>query len=138
MLTAPQHMQTFETRSPLATHFRTATCEEYGCAAHERGWVTHLDESLLEHAKGAHWIRADSRMKFREERNGQLVSFTFEAGQTCFEKHQVPVDRPAFYQVRAGDLHARGPVVRHHTSGESWMDDLHTTTDRIVTAIERG
>lgn len=134
----PSNMQVYESRSPLATHFRTATCEEVDCGARQHGWVTHLDESIPKQAKGAHWIRTESRMKFTESRMGQLVSFTFEAGQTCFRKHEVPVDRPAFYLVRQGDLHVRGAVLRRHTSGESWMDDLHTTTDRIVTAIERG
>lgn len=135
----PATMQTFETRSPIATHFRVASCEEYGCSAHENGWVTHLDEAIAKQAEGAQWIRAGkSGRKYREDRNGQLVSFTFEAGQKCFKTHHVPLDRPAIYLVRQGDLYVRGPVVRHHTSGESWMDDLHTTTDQILTARERG
>jgi len=137
-MSAQQNMQTYEIRSPITSHFRVASCKEYGCAGREHGWMTALDESNEKQADWAHWIRTESKRKYREERQGSLVTFTFEPGQTCFRTHHVPQHRPPIYLVRQGDLTARGSVVRHHTSGESWMDDLHTTTDKVITAIERG
>ncbi|MFJ5984306.1 hypothetical protein [Lentzea sp. NPDC092896] len=137
-MTAPQNMETYEIQSPVTSHFRVASCDEYGCAGREHGWVTLLDESIEQQAGWAQWIRTKSSRRFREERNGQLVTFTFEPGQTCFRTHNVPVHRPPIFLVRQGNLTVRGSVVRHHTSGESWMDDLHTNTDKVVTALGRG
>lgn len=134
-----QAMQTYQIASPLATHFRKGTCEEADCQAYQHGFRFRVDETTDLGQGQAHYFRKDAGRRFTEERDDAgLTVFTFKPGQQCFQDHQVPIDRPAAFLVRAGDITHRGNVLRHHTSGESFMDDLHTTTDRIVTAQQRG
>src|SRR5258708_32124636 len=38
-------MKTYQIAAPLATHWRKATCEEYGCEQYQHGWQTTVDES---------------------------------------------------------------------------------------------
>ena len=41
----PPHLRrTYALRFPKATHFRPATCEEAGCAMHQNGWESLIDE----------------------------------------------------------------------------------------------
>lgn len=134
-----QAMQTYSIASPIATHFRKATCEEADCEALKYGFKFEVDEKTDRGQAQAHYFRTAAGRKCTEHRteNGMTV-FLFEAGQQCFQEHQVPLDRPALYVVRGGDIQHHGGIIRQHTSGDSFMDDLHETTDRVVTAQQRG
>lgn len=127
-----QEMKTYSIRAPLATHYRPATCEEYGCSAQENGWMSPIDETTDLGAEQAHYIRTESGRKYREQRreDGRTL-FVFEAGQTCFTRHHVPLDRPELFLVRD-----RGQVMQHQA--EDWVDDFLTHQQKIADAIQEG
>jgi hypothetical protein len=131
--------KTYSIRSPRATHWRKAACAEVECGGHLHGWVSLIDETNELGQQQAHYIRKISGRRFTEERNPLgLTAFTFEAGQTCFTPHEVPLGRPELYIVRDGDLFENRGNVRLHQRAEDWADDLATRTQKIADAIEKG
>ena len=110
LVTAPAHtMRTFQIDQPLDTHFRRATCAEVECTAHASGWVMGFDLTDPEKAAAARWIRDHSGRTFSASLTQGRVVLTFPAGQTCFAKHRVPLEREPFYVVRNGDFHRWTP-----------------------------
>jgi len=65
---------------PWATHWQEASCAEVACVKYLTGWQTILPAG---DAGNADYIRR-SGMRFQEERDADLVRFTFEPGQECF------------------------------------------------------
>lgn len=129
-----QAFKTYSITAPLETHWRPATCAEFGCKAHEFGWRTQVDESSDLGQRQAHYIRKESGRRFREERTGDAVTtFTFEAGQRCFTPHKVRVDRQEVYRVRDGDWRGN-PTGRvyTHTRPSDWVDDFATHRSRLA------
>lgn len=118
-------MQTYSLRSPLATHFRPASCAEVRCPAYAAGWVTRVPAgSQLEglvRTSGRHWVA--------EVRDGAEVVFSFEAGTSCFRaaSHRTPLDRPEQFIVRTG----RGPA-RLHTRPADWVEDLAEHLEKVA------
>ena len=120
----PQRMYRIST--PVATHYRPATCAEADCQAYARGWRTIVPSARPQAA----YIRADrSRRHVEEAQEGGLVAFTFEPGQKCFaaSEHRIGLDRPEFFHV--GDAMMRAP---------DWVEDFSEHLDRIRTVRERG
>lgn len=140
----PEAMQTYAIAEPKATHWRAVPCEqaEGGCDAHERGWKTTCDLSTQLGLDQARYIRDKAGRTFTYEyRTKTLLTFVFAAGQQCFAGHRVSLGRPALFVVRNGD--ARGPGRRPlqrrvFDRPDQWVDDLHETTDRLVTQAQRG
>lgn len=133
--------QTFEIRRPLATHWRTATCEEVDCPNAERGWRTVVDESTELGQRQAHYIRRQSGRLFREERQPDgTTAFLFASGQPCFQQHRVQIGRPELYVVRGGDWRGnpRGLPARQHTRPDLWVEEFGEHQERIAEAKERG
>ena len=96
--------KTYSIKSPLASHWRDASCAEYGCTAYANGWQTKVDEATELGQKQAHYIRKQSGRGFTEQREGVITVFSFEPGQTCFAPgHRVPSGREHIYTVRGGD-----------------------------------
>lgn len=128
--------KTYRSSSPLATHYRKATCEEVDCPAYMNGWsykVSDLTGELVDAIKrsGKNW----RRVKLTEEED-YLV---FDSGQQCFDTHQVSLDRPAFYYVGRGHSSVfRTRNAFQHRRAEDWIDDFATHQNRIIEAIERG
>lgn len=137
----PAHAKkTYSIMAPRATHFRKATCSEVDCEAEEFGWVSVIDEGTELGKRQAHYIRKLSGRRFHEEHSeleGRTV-FTFEAGQSCFTEHEVPLGKPELYIVRDGDLQQNLGNVRQHTRPEDWVDDLATHQQKIADAIQEG
>lgn len=136
-----QAYQTFEIRSPLATHYRSATCEEAGCEAFLRGWTTVVDESTDLGQRQAHYIRHDrTRRHAEQKRPDGLTAFEFEPGQRCFaaDKHRVATGRPEVYLVRGGDWRGATSPAFKHANAADWLDEFQTNQDRIKTRIDRG
>lgn len=134
-------MKTYQIAAPIATHWRDATCEETDCPHHLNGWRTAVDENTGLGQRQAHYIRHDRSRKHAEERQGLGVTvFTFEAGQTCFRPHRLPVGRPERFLVTGGDWRGNplGTPPREHTRPEHWVEDMQETLDEIRTAHERG
>lgn len=134
-------VKTYAISSPLATHFRPGSCAEANCAAHRLGWTTSVDEATELGRRQAHYIRSESGRKFTPTRTeAGLTVFTFEAGQKCFQQHQIPLDRPEVYTVRDGDWRGnpRGTETRVHPRAETWVEEFAENQDRLATAMERG
>ena len=127
--------------TPLATHWKPATCEQVGCIKYRTGWRVRMDTLPAgdQHAvktSGRHWSECviDVDPDTGEHYDPPAVYFIFEGGQPCFKasQHKLPVGRPELYLV--GN---RGAVQRYDRS-DQWVDDCATETDKIVTIIERG
>jgi hypothetical protein len=136
--------KTYAIASPISTHYRDGTCDEFGCLAQRNGWKTVIDESTALGQRQAHYIRHDRR-KFTETRTeAGLTEFAFEAGQKCFATHKVPLERPEFFGVLGGDyrLHDnRWGVARQqgqltvHTKPTNWVDDFATHQERLSRVV---
>lgn len=121
----PIPAQTFRRSMPLATHWRAASCEEFGCSAFRLGWKTVIpkDSDLIAVLKG-------SGRKYTSERvQGDLVEFAFEAGQPCFRAstHRIQTDRPAIY------LHGPREYARDHRNvrPDEWQERFVETMDEL-------
>lgn len=133
-----QAMKTYAIASPVATHYRDGTCEEAGCLAHQHGWQTSIDESTDLGQRQAHYIRKLSGRRFTERRTEVgLTAFGFVAGQQCFTRHKVSLERPEFYLVRAGDWRGdpRGDSSHFFTGPDPWVNDFGEHQDRIARVV---
>jgi len=133
-------VQTYQVVSPLATHFRPASCAEVDCPNLEHGWRTVVDETTDLGRQQAHYIRKESGRKFQALADGGLTTFIFEAGQACFAQHQVRLDRPEHYLVRAGDWRGnpQGTPARQHANADDWIDDFANHQQALADRIQRG
>jgi hypothetical protein len=127
---------TYQIAAPRATHYRPATCEEYGCLKWRNGWRVHVQALTAEQL---HAVTTSGYRYQPVEVDPEHTYFDFEAGQPCFHAgdHQVPVGKPALFVVRHGD-HRRSTVERVHTRPEDWRDQFAEHTDRWATAVQRG
>lgn len=132
-----QAYKTYQITSPISTHFRTATCDEFECQAQARGWKTVIDERTEIGASQAYYIRKQSGRKFREDKDlsAGLTLFIFEPGQQCFAEHKVRLDREEFYLTRPGDWRNLGKPYRH-TQAEFWLEDFQENLDRLREASD--
>jgi hypothetical protein len=134
--TRPDQYRTFQIAAPRASHYRAASCEEYGCLDWRNGFEVHVQQ--LNDVQ-----RTVIRKRYRftvEDRGLDQTWWRIAAGQPCFRAsdHAVPVGRPALFVVRRGD-HRWSEVTRVHQRPEDWRDDAAEHTNRIVEAIsQRG
>jgi hypothetical protein len=136
-------MKTFQVSSPIATHFRPATCAEVECEAYRHGWATMADESIEQGQRAAYYIRHDSGRRFTERRSELGITvFTFEAGQRCFgsDTHRVTLERPELFVIREGDWRGnpRGVEPEIVPRAADWVDRFADHQSKIVKAIEEG
>lgn len=150
----PQHRKTYQYETPGDTHYRPATCKQ----AAEVGLCKHYAEGFV-----LRWLPGDTQLIDVLNTIGYIYSTTdvppehlqqlefpngtkflvFPPEQRCMAsykvKHRIPLDRPPTLKVVGGDWRGnpRGEV-RVHDNLENWVDDLHNTTDRIRTEIEKG
>ncbi|MFD9398337.1 hypothetical protein ACFWA4_05890 [Streptomyces sp. NPDC060011] len=135
----PAHAYTtYSVLSPVATHFRRATCAEVGCEAYENGWRVRKETLTPEFLH----LATTSGRKFTVLSVGPGETYlVYYAGQPCFgaSDHKAPLDRPEFYVVRNGDWRGNPrSESRTHTRAEHWVEDLHEHTDQIIRAREAG
>jgi hypothetical protein len=140
-----QHYRSFRVSSPRSTHTKPATCAEFGCIAHFKGWDTVVPETSPDpQAFTAATVRAAAkglldmyRRHCTEERMPDgMVKFRFPPGQRCFrwESHRVSLNRPELYIVRGGDWRANTGLIRRHTgprAPELWVEDSQETFDKV-------
>lgn len=135
--------KTYGMAMPLRTHWRSASCDEYGCDAWRNGWVTTVDLSTDLGRKQAEYIRHDRTRRASEQRSGPAeVKFVFGPGQRCFRAadHRAPLGRPPRFVVTGGDWRGnpRGIPARVHRNGTDWCEDFAEHQDKIASAIGRG
>lgn len=131
--------KTYAVTLPKATHWRSATCAEVECPNHLRGFSITADVSTELGRKQANYLRMKSGRSFTVQQIGDLIAFTFHAGQKCFEPHRVSLQREPNFFVKGGDY--RGNPLGLPTrklSAQSWVDDFGEHQDRIAGQKERG
>jgi hypothetical protein len=135
----PQAYRTFEVRSPLATHFRNATCAEVECQNHLAGWTSTIDMSTQQ---GVNWGKAIHRSgrKYTLTQKGTVFTFRFEPGQECFQSpHKVPIGRPELYVVRDGDWRGNpSGRTRQHRQPSLFVEEFEENLSLIRDRLERG
>lgn len=137
--------QTFGVSAPIETHYRPATCAEVECEARANGWTTLMaagsDElAFLTGAVCAGTVDGHRRHYTAEPAGDGFVRLTFPAGQPCFKAsvHRVPLERPAIFTVRSGDIARAAGAARVHTRPEHWVEEFTETLDGVRTIRERG
>lgn len=136
-----ESMKTYRIVVPLSTHFRVATCAEVNCPNYLYGWKTTCDLNTDLGQAQIDWIKTSSGRRFTSYREESgLVVFTFEAGQDCFEQHQLRLDKPEIYAVSDGDWRGnpRGTDVFKHANADDWVDDFANHQQKIADRIYRG
>lgn len=111
-----------------------------GCPAQANGWRTIVDERAELGQQQAHYIRAMAGRAFTTARDAAgLTTFTFEAGQACFQPHRVRLDRPEHYLVRGGDYRGNpARQVRRHDNAADWAQDFAEHQARLADRLRRG
>jgi hypothetical protein len=131
--------KTYSLSAPPSTHRRPARCDEAGCDAYQRGWITRCDEVTELGERQAHYIRKLSGRRYTEQRTSVgLTIFTFEAGQQCFDTHTVPLDREPIYVVRDGDWRGNPSGRRRVLRAEDWLDDFGNHQLHVAERAARG
>lgn len=143
---------TFRVASPVATHFRRATCQEANCTAYSNGWtyvkedlerenlyylVTHAGKRYQEMLTPVPQQAEDGAWSFGPEK----ICLVFEPGQVCFQaaKHLVPLERPEFYFAGRGDFRSfQARQARRFNRSEDWLDMFQNEQDKIITEIQKG
>ncbi len=133
---------TFGFASPLATHWRRASCEEVDCPSYLFGWETDVDESTERGRAQADYIRHDATRRHTESRREDGVAqFVFEPGQPCFGRadHRARLGAVPRFYVKGGDWRGnpRG-TLRFHANAAEWQEDLAEHQDRLAETIKRG
>lgn len=131
--------RSFEVHAPLSTHFRDASCAEVECQNHLSGWVSRFDVTTTE---GREWSRAigQSGRKFTWEKHGNVVTFRFPPGQTCFQApHKVRIPRPELYVIRDGDWRGNPTgKVRRERQPLLFVEQMAENLGRLSSEIEKG
>lgn len=135
-------MKTYALRAPLGTHFRKATCEEYGCPDYLGGFRATLDERDPDQKFRADYIRKESGRGFTEEHDehGRTV-FTFHPGQMCFHAadHHVRIqEQPTLCLVRDGDWRGNPTGHSRPLSEQDLIDDSGETFERLADKLKEG
>lgn len=125
-------MQTHHILAPTRTHWRKASCDEFGCLDYRHGWVLPL-EGLDE---GDIWQARNSGRRYRQQVNEDgKVFLHFEAGQPCFRAstHRIRLERSELFIVRSGDWRGtdrtQEPTV--FSGADAWQDHLGTHLDKF-------
>lgn len=137
--------KSFQIRSPLATHFRPASCAEAECEQRAKGWLIAANEGTAMGQRQAHLVRTSGR-KYTEQRGYEpegipaaFTCFIFAPGQECFRPHKLPLDRPQQFIERDGDFRGNPTGFRRvHARPDDWIDAFATNQDKIADIVRRG
>ena len=133
----PAHLQrNFVVLQPAHSHFRQLGCADPDaeCDAYRHGWVTILDTDIPDQAKAATYIRNQSGRSFTVTEVGNLVTFSFPPGQTCFRQHHANLGRQPIFIERDGQR----PTDPTRHNADTWVDSFANHQDKIKTAHDRG
>lgn len=122
--------------NPPETHFRPASCAEVNCDHYLNGWRVRIEGLPPELV---HAARTSGRQYTELPVAEGETWLVFEAGQACFKAatHRTNVGRAPLYVVDTPADNGRARR-RIHTSNDSWADDLHSHTDALLGAINKG
>jgi len=133
-------VKTYSVVSPLRTHYRSGSCAEAQCPNREFGWRTVVDERTELGQAQAHYIRKESGRRFTEEYDpAGTTTFTFAAGQNCFTKHQISLEREPLYLVRGGDFRGNPRQEKYeHDNADNWVDDFANHQNKLADRRAQG
>lgn len=135
----PEAYKTYQLLQPAGTHTRPASCAEVDCPRMRNGWRSRMDVTTVKGQKDATWIRMKSGRTFTYVEHGPIVTFSFPAGQRCFEKHRAPLQREPILRVAGGDW--RGNPRGTDTlvlKPQAWVDNFGEHQDRLADNQQRG
>lgn len=139
----PEQYKTYKIAAPLRTHWRLASCEEYGCEDFLNGFTITINLETELGQKQYYYLTHNPERKAggRQERlNTALVSFHFGPGNRCVRsgEHRVPMGRPPLLLVAQGDWRGnpRNIPVRRHRNHDDWVNDFGDHQNRIKKVIE--
>jgi hypothetical protein len=111
-------------------------CELVRCEAWQFGWTTTVDEATELGGQQANYIRHLSGRDFKEQRTeAGLTVFTFSPHQRCFAEHTTT---PNFFLVRAGDYRQNLGLIRQHTNGRDWAEDMGEHMQNLADEHTKG
>jgi hypothetical protein len=140
--------KTYEVRSPLATHFRPATCAEVDCPHYLNGWGVRIGalppETQAEVRAATYEVegRTYRYAYVEQEMTPGEPWLLFKPGQPCFKArtHLTRMDRTPLYLVRDGDWRGnpRGTRARLHQRPDNWVEDFAEHQQKLADEIEKG
>ena len=107
-------------------HVDPQRCIDVECRGYREGWTTRIPTNSsdpAEHRRNQQrvaYIRFRSDRRYYEDHTDDAVIFRFPPGQRCFAEH-----RPPRLVVLQG-----GDVLRRHTRGIDFMEDLYEHEQR--------
>lgn len=134
----PEHFKTYRLLAPIRTHRKPASCSDVQCPKWINGFKATFDVSTndgLAHAKAVE--KSGRRRTFTMA--GTLVTYVFPAGENCFDRHSVSLEREPLYVVQGGD-HRGNPrsIGRRTLNAADWVDDFANHQTGIADLRERG
>lgn len=131
---------TYGLRQRPAARNRRATCDEVDCPAYRHGWRTVIDPKAEQGPAQLLYLRGDRTRKAAEtlDPTSGLVTFEFEAGQTCFGEHWIEMEQ--LFLVRGGD-HRGNPTgrgIRRHTRAEYWVEEFGENQQNLADRAAKG
>lgn len=136
----PQHFQTYRISAPSATHRRRATCAEVDCEKRRKGFRAQFDVSTVAGKENALWVERGNHRPLLYGRTvaGNLVTYTFPAGQDCFDVHSMPLEREPFYIVQGGD-HRGNPrgIAPQRLSERSFIEHCQENQAAVIQRISQ-
>jgi hypothetical protein len=134
----PDAYKTYSLAAPISTHRRPAGCQEVNCDAYTNGWQSIIDTATQLGGQQANYIRLHSGRHFTTSQVGDVVTFTFPAGQRCFTQHTVPLDREPLLSIRAGDWRGNPSGWARTVGIEDWVGDFAAHQEALKDQLERG
>lgn len=136
----PRANVTYQLHAPFSTHWRKATCEEFGCLAHRNGWRVNV--SALPPQKVHAAMNSGRRYSVLDLGPGEKY-LVFEPGQPCFQSdsHRLRVERPEIFVARGGDY--RRYVGSHRQfkgrrGAADWVESFAENQGRLAMLAARG
>lgn len=98
-----------------------------------------MDLTTVDGVKQANWIRMKSGRSFTYTQHGPIVTFSFPAGQRCFDRHRVSLHREPILRIAGGDWRGNPrettPLV---LTPQSWVDNFGEHQARLLDAQQKG
>ena len=131
--------QTYQVFQPTQTHTRAASCAEVDCVRLRNGWRSRMDLTTVDGVKQANWVRMKSGRAHTYTQHGPIVTFSFPAGQRCFEAHRLPLWREPILRVAGGDWRGNptGMPTRQYRPAD-WIDHFGEHQARLHDAQQKG
>jgi len=123
----------FTLNSPVKTHWRTLSCQEADCQAHQKGWKTVLNVETDLGRRQEFYIRKYSGRHFTVEKIADgMLQFIFPPGQTCFQsdQHRIQI-REENFLVFNGRGSRKNSLQIAHKKPDLWVEHFSESLDKI-------